>query len=245
MHRVSIAAPHLSTRDREALIFIGEGYEVAQYQLQAAMFASRSPTVASRFVQRSVAKGLLVAERLNGSGINRLRLTPRAVDLLGDGSAGAEHLFAPRRAVAPKDLAHTLRVNDLRVLLAERTPPPTDVLPAWTLQRECSSAVVPDLLARWRGRESRTTLLLACEVDLGTERLTTVFCPKLVRLAASLAEVPAQKKAILVLTVGAKRIEHLQHFASEVRSGISLIIERLPRAFGPEGLLELRTRLLT
>src|SRR5579859_1822195 len=67
----------LSERDLSALRFIGEGFEVAQYQLHGAVFGNVSETVVSRFVLRSVRQDLLRVERLNGMGINRLRLTSK------------------------------------------------------------------------------------------------------------------------------------------------------------------------
>jgi hypothetical protein len=76
-----VADPHpsrtrLRIRDLEALAVVGRGYEVAQYQLHEAVFSSRSPNVVSRFVARAAKRGLL-AERLGGIGMNRLRLTTR------------------------------------------------------------------------------------------------------------------------------------------------------------------------
>src|SRR5437588_18020 len=119
----------LSARDLQALAFIGEGYEIAQYQLQAAIFGDLSPTVVSRVVCRAVARGLVVAERVNGIGMNRLRLTQRGRDAVLDADGNPLRLFAPRRAVAEKDWMHTLRINDLRVVLMTQQKPPAELRP--------------------------------------------------------------------------------------------------------------------
>ena len=120
------SSPKLSARDVEALLFIGEGYEVAQYQLHEAVFRRRSEVVVSRFVRRFVARGFLFAERWNNIGVNRLRLTSLGRDeLVSRGFAKASQLFAPRKSVALKDVAHTLWINDLRILfLAQRRRAP-------------------------------------------------------------------------------------------------------------------------
>src|SRR3954447_1472356 len=106
----SASTPRTRLRDRdiEALTFIGRGYEVAQYQLHEAVFAARSPNVASRFVIRASKRGFIVAERLGGIGMNRLRLTRRGREFLVARGIAADELFAPAKAVALKDLAHTL-----------------------------------------------------------------------------------------------------------------------------------------
>lgn len=177
--------PQLSPRDRQALAFIGGGYEVAQYQLAEAVFQGRAPNVVSRFVRRTLQQGLIAVERWNRIGINRLRLTPRGRDVLVDlGVAREQDLFAPRRSVAPKDTSHTLWINDLRVACSLLPQPPDVVSAAWLLQRRLHPAprVVPDLLAIWKPRDGSAGILLAVEVDLGGESLRGVFLPKLRRL---------------------------------------------------------------
>lgn len=228
----------LSDRDLRALAFIGEGYEVAQYQLEAATFPDRSPTVASRFVRRMVARGVVIAERLNGIGMNRLRITPAGLNVLTDAGCAAERLFAPRRSVAPKDFLHTLRINDLRTVLLTRNHPPVELWPAWALQRSVSADVVPDILAVWHA-ENGSRVLLACEIDRGTESLAQIFLPKLRRLTESLRE-SGGRAAILVLTEGRRRIERLTAAASAFDH---LIVEELPGATGPAALLRLREQL--
>lgn len=226
----------LSARDFGALAWIGEGYEVAQYQLEAAVFGALSPTVASRFVRRAAARGLIAVERLYGIGMNRLRLTRTGRDTLVSSGGSGERLFAPRRWVALKDLVHTVRINDLRVVLATQNRPPTELLPAWVLQRQFAGDVVPDLLAVW-GSSKGVRLLLACEVDRGTENLGRVFLPKLRRLAHSLGESCGERAAILVLTQGRRRMEQL---AAAAATFGRLIVEPLPERTGKAGLAELR-----
>ena len=174
----------LSDRDLAALRFIGEGYEVAQYQLHEAVFRERVATAVSRFVVRAKERKLIVLERQNRVGINRLRLTARARTLLVDcGIAHVDEIFAPRFAVSAKDLAHTLWINDLRVATSHLLPPPDLALPAWALQRRLQSSppAIPDLLAIWKETTTRCGLALGCEVDLGSEGFK-VFLPKLGRL---------------------------------------------------------------
>ena len=65
----------LSPRDLAALRFIGEGYEVAQYQLHESVSRGRSEVVVSRFVRRWADRGFLMIDRWNNIGVNRLRLT--------------------------------------------------------------------------------------------------------------------------------------------------------------------------
>jgi len=103
----------LRDRDIEALAFIGRGFEVAQYQLHEAIFASRSPNVVSRFVIRASERGFIATERLGGIGMNRLRLTRRGREFLVNRGITEDELFAPAKAVALKDVAHTLAINDL------------------------------------------------------------------------------------------------------------------------------------
>jgi hypothetical protein len=229
----------LSARDLRALVWIGEGYEVAQYQLEAAVFAGLSPTVASRFVRRAVVRGLVAVDRLYGVGMNRLRLTAAGRDTLVSRGYQIERLFAPRRPVALKDLAHTLAINDLRVVLAARKHPPTELWPAWALQRWLAGEAVPDLLAVWRNSKG-VSLLLACEVDRGTENLARVFLPKLRRLAFSLRESAGERAAILVLTEGRRRMELLLAAAATFDR---LLVERLPEETGAKALAEYRERL--
>ena len=211
----------LRERDIEALTFIGRGYEVAQYQLHEAIFASRSPNVVSRFVSRASKRGFVAAERFGGVGMNRLRLTRRGREFLVDRGIADDELFAPVKAVALKDVAHTLAINDLRVALSLSRAP--DVLtPAWLLQRRLPTVTaIPDVIVHWRFRSGRQGLLMACEVDLGCERLRAVFIPKLDRLERLLRDaVEDDRIAIAIFTRGMKRLEHLCAYAEDSKTQI-------------------------
>jgi hypothetical protein len=225
----------LRDRDIEALAFIGRGYEVAQYQLHEAIFSSRSPNVVSRFVVRASERGFIAAERLGGIGMNRLRLTRRGREFLVDRGIAEDELFAPAKAVALKDVAHTLAINDLRVALLGLKNWPALLLPAWLLQRKLASVtVIPDLLARWRLGFGRQGLLLACEIDLGCERLHAVLIPKLNRLARLLEDVAEEERtAIAIFTRGIKRLEHLCAYADAL--GTHIVPLLLPDTAGSRG----------
>lgn len=234
----------LRDRDIEALAFIGRGYEVAQYQLHEAIFPSRAPNVVSRFVSRVSERGFIAAERLGGIGMNRLRLTRRGREFLTARGIIEDELFAPAKAVALKDIAHTLAINDLHLALVGLANPPTFISPAWYLQRRLSSApAIPDLLARWSAGAGTRGLLLACEIDLGCERLATVFLPKLDRLQQLLIDAAeADRAGIIVFTRGSRRVEFLEGHACE--ASIPLMPFTIPNASGSrEGILEFRSLL--
>jgi len=240
------AAPRTRLRDRdiEALTFIGRGFEVAQYQLHEAIFASRSPNVVSRFVIRASERGFIAAERLGGIGMNRLRLTRRGREFLVGRGVAEKELFAPTRAVALKDVAHTLAINDLRVALLGLKNRPTLISPAWFLQRRISSAqAIPDLLAHWHAGTGTRGLLLACEIDLGCERLATVFLPKLERLRELLNDAAEGDRAgIVVFTRGGRRVELLEGHACD--ASIPVMPFTIPNTSGSrEGILEFRALL--
>ena len=241
---VPVPRTRLRDRDIEALAFIGRGYEVAQYQLHEAIFASRSPNVVSRFVIRASERGFIAAERLGGIGMNRLRLSRRGREFLVDRGIAEDELFAPAKAVALKDVAHTLAINDLRVALLGLDSRPILISPAWFLQRRLSSALaIPDLLVRWPGRAGTRGVLLACEIDLGCERLATVFLPKLERLRELLNDAAeGDRAAIVIFTRGSRRVELIADQAENIR--IPLMPCLLPDKSGSHsGILEFRTLL--
>jgi hypothetical protein len=234
----------LRERDIEALAFIGRGYEVSQYQLHESVFAARSPNVTSRFVIRASERRFIVAERLGGIGMNRLRLTRSGREFLVDRGFAEDELFAPPKAVALKDLAHTLAINDLRVALSGLKNPPALISPAWHLQRRLSSApAIPDLFARWPAGAEARGLLLACEIDLGCERLATVFLPKLERLRELLdAVADADRAAVVIFTRGSQRVELIARYAENARIAVMPFL--LPDTAGSrEGILTLRALL--
>ena len=241
---VHVPRTRLRDRDIEALAFIGRGYEVAQYQLHEAVFCSRAPNVVSRLVIRASERRFIAAERLGAIGMNRLRLTRRGREFLIGRGIAEDELFAPAKAVALKDVTHTLAINDLRIALAGLPNPPTFISPAWYLQRLLSSApVIPDLLARWPGRVGTGGLLLACEIDLGCERLTTVFLPKLERLRELLNDAAEGDRAgIVVFTRGSRRVELLEGRACD--ASIPVMPFAIPNTSGSrEGILEFRSLL--
>lgn len=220
-------------RDLEALTFIGEGYEVAQYQLHAAVFRDVSDTVVSRFVRRSEARDLVVSERLHSIGFNRLRLTKQGRRVLVESGVQEERVFAPTRATSLKDLSHALFINDLRVVLGRLSHPPDEMLAAWAIARRGANRLwtIPDVLAVWNcGRESK--LVVACEVDLGGEPLRSVFLPKLRRLTDALPW--AAERAIVAFTRGEKRRDLIR--ATATSSGVPVLAFCLPPENGPSAL---------
>jgi len=205
----------LSARDLRALAFVGRGYEVMQYQLHDAVFRGHAPNVVSRFVSRASRRGYLVAERLQAVGMNRLRLTADGVHLVAErGIAKADSLFAPRRSVPLKDLAHTVWINDLRCALLRSAEPPDVISPAWLLQRRLQPVprAIPDVLAIWKPSGKAEGLLLGCEVDLGGESVRGTFAPKLCELADELDSWAGNSPAaLLVLTTSVRRAELIRH----------------------------------
>jgi hypothetical protein len=241
MHDPRRAKPP-STRDIAALTFIGEGFEVAQYQLHAAIFPSVSAVVVSHFVTRAMRNGWIVGERWNGVGINRLRLTADGRELVGRAGRDERSLFVPKRAVASKDVAHTLWINDLRVVLLRNGCCAFDVvLPAWQLQRRLSPApaAIPDVLAIRNDSAGPPALVFACEVDLGGERLAGTFLPKLKTLHSLLVEWKGGADAqILVLTQGVRRAQAINNFAEA--NELAIVAACLPPVTGPSGLAAVR-----
>lgn len=202
--------PLSHARDLEGLAFIGQGYEVAQYQLHGAVFAGRAPTVVSRFVKRWSERKIIAVERLNRTGINRLRLTAGGREFLVASGVRATDLFAPRRPTALKDLSHVLWINDLRVSIGRVSPRPDIIMPAWTLQRQLAPgpSVIPDLLCIWKPSASALFSggALVSEVDLGGESIQGVLRPKLQRLQIQLAEWAVDSPSLaIILTSGERR----------------------------------------
>ena len=230
--------PRASKRDLEAGLFIGRGYEVAQYQLHEAVFPGKSPVVVSRFVKRWRERGYLAVERWNRIGMNRLRLTSKGRDvLLAHAAANPEELFVPARPVAPKDLAHRLWINDLRVVLARLPRKPSLVLPAWAIERQVTPRLpaIPDVLSVTKNGSAST--LLAIEVDLGGEPLRSVFVPKLAILQGVLLDMArGGTSAILVLTSSERRRDAIAAATAELYSSIPIAVETLPKECGREGL---------
>jgi hypothetical protein len=231
-----------SARDIAALTFVGEGFEVAQYQLHAAIFPRVSPVVVSHFVTRAVRNGWINIERWNGVGINRLRLTAAGRETVLGAGGDEQALFTPKRAVAAKDAPHTLWINDVRVALLDSAGCGFDaVLPAWQLQRRLTPPppAIPDVLAIRNETAPQRACLLACEIDLGGERLTATFLPKLETLCRLLVEWQGDGHAhILVLTNGTRRAIAVNNFAQE--NELPIVCACLPSTTGPAGLLMVR-----
>lgn len=242
--RAGVALPK---RDLEALAFIGRGYEVAQYQLRTAVFPGLSEVVCSRRVRRWVKLGLIAVERWMRVGINRLRLTTKGRELVvAAGVATEGELFVPTKPVALKDVAHTLWINDLRVLAGEGIPfRAGSVAPAWLLQRKLQPApvAIPDLLLARKPVAGRPGRLLALEVDLGSERLS-VFLPKLRLLAGVLQEwAGGGASGVIALTRGPRRLESLRRGIDELALAVPIAADLLPAATGFEALAGLRALL--
>lgn len=237
--------PALPARDLDGLAFIGGGWEVAQYQLRDAVFPGRSEVVASRRVRTWARLKLIHVERLMGMGMNLLRLTPGGRDFLVAARAAREDdLFTPPRSVALKDLRHLLFVNDVRTLALQGVPMRAEhVAPAWLLQRRLQPPppAIPDLLLTARGRDGKNGRLLAVEIDLGAERLTATFLPKLRVLVDVLREWAGEARTgVIVLTRGPKRLAALRAGIEELGLSVPILAEELPSATGSEALTCLR-----
>lgn len=237
------SATCLPARDYEALRYISAWYQVAQYQLEDALFADRSPTVASRCVRRLAAAGCIAVERWNRVGVNLLRATARGRSALLERGVDDGAIFVPEKAVALKDLAHQLWVVDAGLAL-RRLSATLDVAPCWSLRRRLAAlrpAAIPDLLALRHGAAGETDAAVAVEVDLGGEGLKNVFVPKLTILRDTLAGWAGdQPAAIIVLTVGPRRITALNAAVAALPHRIPVFVFPLPRATGRAALAELR-----
>lgn len=217
----------LSDRDLAALLFIGR-WICAQYQLALALFPGLSETAVSRCVQRLLHLELIRVTRWNRIGLNMLQLRPAGARLLIErGLAEEKDLFVPRSPVATKDMAHHLWIVDTG--LAFRSLPVSfDVLPCWALRRRFGGqkVPVPDLLAV----NPDATRVIAVEIDLASER-TKWLTAKLSDLAAALRGMAASASvAIIVLTVGERRIASLR--AATAGGLVPVVVEALPPVVG-------------
>jgi hypothetical protein len=235
----------LPERDYAALAFIGAWYQVAQYQLEDAIFSGRSPTVTSRAVRRLHHAGCITIERWNRIGLNLLRLTSRGRSMLLERAVAETEIFVPEKAVALKDLAHHLWIVDTGLMLTAAAAD-LEVTPCWALRRRLAAlrpAAIPDVLALGRSNAGTDTAL-AVEVDLGGERLKNVFVPKLVLLRDTLtAWAGDQPAAIIVLTVGDRRRAALEAAIAARPHPVPIIVLPLPKQPGRPGLARLRMSL--
>ena len=230
--------PQVTDRDVEALLFIGRGHEVAQYQVHIAIFNGLSEGIMSRWTQRMLKRGAIAVERWAKVGINRLRLTPKGRELLVARGVAVDDVFTPRTPTALKDVQHTLWINDLRVVLPTLAVAPDVIAPAWLLQRRLGT-VVPDVLAIRTPRAKDKGFALAVEVDLGAERLKSVFLPKLARLRDQLAAWAGESPtAILVLTRGERRVAAMR--AALAPGTVPVLVEHLPPMTGRPGIQALQ-----
>ncbi len=226
--------PQVTDRDIEALLFIGRGHEVAQYQVHIAIFHGLSEGIMSRWTQRMLKRGAIAVERWAKVGINRLRLTPKGRELLVSRGVAVDDVFTPRTPTALKDVQHTLWINDLRVVLPTLAVAPDVIAPAWLLQRRLGT-VVPDVLAIRTPRADDKGFALAVEVDLGAERLKSVLLPKLTRLRDQLAEWAGGAPAVvLVLTRGERRVAAMR--TALAPGVVPVLVESLPSMTGRPGL---------
>lgn len=237
--------PRLPARDLEALAFIGRGWEVAQYQLRAAIFPGVSEVVASRRVRRWADLKLIRVERFLGMGVNLLRLAPAGRELLVAAKIAREdELFTPERSAALKDIRHLLSVNDVRTLAVMGVPWVADeIAPAWFLQRrhQPPPPAVPDVLLQMAPRDGKRGKLLAIEIDMGGERLVATLFPKLQLLAEVLyAWAGGSKVAVIILTRGPRRLEAMRLGLAQLALPVPVEAAELPTATGVGALTRLR-----
>jgi len=231
----------VTERDIQALLFIGRGHEVAQYQLHAAIFSGLGEGIVSRWTQRMLRRGAIAVERWAKVGINRLRLTSKGRELLVSRGVAVDDVFTPRTPTALKDVQHTLWINDLRVVLPRLAAAPDVIAPAWLLQRRLGT-IVPDVLAIRSPRGEDRGFALAVEVDLGGERLKSVLLPKLTRLRAQLADWASGAPAmVLILTSGERRMLAMR--TALMPGAVPALVQRLPGMTGRTGLRELENLL--
>jgi hypothetical protein len=240
------SANALPERDYAALEFIAAWYEVAQYQLEDAVFSGLSPTIASRCVRRLRAAEFIAVERWNRVGLNLLRLTTRGRRVLEQRGVREDAIFVPEKAVAVKDLAHHLWIVDAGLML-QRLGARMEATPCWALRRRLAAlrpAAIPDILAFRLGSDDETEAAIAIEVDLGGERLKNVFVPKLAVLRDTLAGwASGRPAAVIVLTVGARRIAAMQTAIEAQIHQVPVFVFALPSQPGRPGLASLRASL--
>ncbi len=237
-HRRDPRDAPLSERDIAALQFIGRGAEVAQYQLHEAVFGRVSEVVVSRFVRRVSARGLVSVSRWRGIGINRLRLSMRGrASLIANGVDPSE-IFVPHNPIADGHIEHHLWIVDVLTVLGRAKPKADVLVPAWALERRFTPrpAAIPDVLASFslpRG----DSLLLAVEIDRGSESIASVFAPKLQALCAVLEGwAGSAASAVVVFTRGARRREAIQ--ARVEKFPMQIVTELLPVVSGRPALAE-------
>jgi hypothetical protein len=235
----------LPARDYEVLCYVMEGYQESQGNVDLALFPGHSKTPVSRSVHRLAAAGYLIVERWNRIGVNLLRGTPRGRTRLIERGIDASRLFVPEKPVAAKDLAHHTWINEARLALQQHGL--ADVLPCWALRRRMAAIhppAIPDLLAFQTTAAGSTVGILAVEIDLGSEPLKNVFFPKLDLLREMLmTQAAGQAAAILVLTVGPRRILAMEAGIADRPHAVPIVVLPLPKAAGRASVAELASLL--
>lgn len=231
----------LAALDIPGLTFVGGHQTVLQGQIAEECYRDRSEAVLSRRVHRWLKHKLVGVDRFMAMGCNQVWLTEKGARVLVEGGhARAGDLFARTRPIAPKDLGHHLTIVDLSILARRGVPfTATVIQPAWLLQRVLVPAppAVPDLLLATRNTGGPGMVVLAFEVDTGSEPLK-VFVPKLAVLADLLPQWAAGGPArVCILTRGAGRATALRQATASL--GVPIAVELLPRATGRASLAAL------
>jgi hypothetical protein len=232
----------LSPRDLAALRFIGHAGELAQYQLHEQVFGDVSEVVVSRFVQRAMKHELVATTRWRGIGINRLRLTSRGRSQLIRRGISADELFVLRSPIAEGHIEHQLWIVDALIVLGRAARKADLLLPAWALQRRFTPrpVAIPDVLASFVSPPEQPAVLLAVEIDRGSESLASIFLPKLEKLCEVLSTwAGGATCAVVVLTNNMRRRDALRTRAEPLP--LPVIVELLPQAPGRPGLGGLTT----
>jgi hypothetical protein len=231
----------LPERDYEVLRYVMEGYQETQGNVDLALFPGHSKTPVSRSVNRLEAAGYLIKERWNRIGINMLRGTARGRARLIERGIDSSTLFVPEKPVAAKDLAHHMSINEMRLALRQQGL--ADVKPCWAARRMLAALeppAIPDLLAFHVTADGSTAGVLAVEIDLGSEPLKNVFFPKLDLLREMLStQAAGQPAAILVLTVGPRRIVAMEAGIADRPHHVPIVVMALPKATGRASVAEL------
>ncbi len=231
----------LAALDIPGLMFVGAHQTVLQGQIAEECYRDRSEAVLSRRVHRWLKHKLVGVDRFMAMGCNQVWLTEKGARVLVEGGhARAGDLFARTRPIAPKDLSHHLTIVDLSILARRGVPFGARVIrPSWLLQRALvpPPPAIPDLLLAARDNGGPGMVVLAYEVDLGTEPLK-VFVPKLAVLADLLpAWAGGSSARVCILTRGAGRAVAIRR--AVIGLGVPMAVELLPRAAGRAGLAAL------
>jgi hypothetical protein len=238
--RVTDPRHDLSPRDLAALRFIGRAGELAQYQLHAGVFADVSEVVVSRFVRRASARGLIATTRWRGIGINRLRLTTRGRSHLVKKGVSEDEIFVMRSPIVEGHIEHQLWIVDTLVVLGRAARRPDLLLPAWALQRRFDPRppAIPDVLASFTTPAEQPALLLAVEIDRGSENLATVFLPKLQKLCDVLSSWSGNAAVVVVVLTNTTRRRDALRSAADALP-LPMVVELLPTTSGRPGLADL------